>query len=158
MKKKDITQLADDVAKMQQGMVLLLSKRSADCEQDLVQILAGCPPFPYTVLVAQEWEVVPGMANYGVGDLVFSIPSSAEYLVIETKYLNKRSGRTAKTLRNRGRHKVKEQAEFYGRKWSDRHPRAKVVYAYFTNEVGLVPLGEFYQHGGKRWHGRYVEE
>ena len=95
---------------------------------------------PYTKLYAQEWEVKPGHPNCGKGDLVFKRPGFEEYLVVETKYLNQRSGRTACTSRTRSRKKVVEQALHYGAEFKKLHPKANVEIATCTNESGLRVL------------------
>lgn len=123
-------------------------------EAELQEMLIGCPPTPFTQLVAHEWpvgkewpvgyewmgEYFSHYSHYGVGDLVFKRPGFEDYLVVETKYMTTRTGRTAKTRRTRGRKKVKEQAAFYGRKWKRQHPEAKVSYAWYTNDSGLSKI------------------
>ena len=95
---------------------------------------------PYAKLYAREWQVKPGHPNCGKGDLVFKRPGFEEYLVVETKYLNQRSGRTACTSRTRSRKKVVEQALHYGAEFKKLHPNARVEIATYTNECGLRKL------------------
>ena len=68
--------------------------RGCRSEAHIHQMLIDYPPFPFTEVVAHEWE---GEAetpfDVGVGDLVFKRPRSNEYLVIEAKHV----GRNAQT-------------------------------------------------------------
>ena len=105
-------------------------------ETCLHNLIMQFPPNPFTQLVAHEWK-----SSSGQGDIVLKNPTKNSYLVVEAKFLNKRTGRSARTRRNRGRSYVKEQAKRYGFDWKQMYPYASVTYATLTNENGLVPLG-----------------
>ena len=103
--------------------------KNAGNEDDLHRILINSPPHPYTLLEAHEWR-----SRSGVGDMVFKVPGSNKYLVVEAKML--KNGVQKKW------EKVQEQAGRYGRDWKHEHPSAFVKYATFTNRDGLMPQGE----------------
>ena len=107
-------------------------------ESYLQNFIIRNPLKPFTKLCAIEWYPVPESSHYGKGDLVFKHPSRHQYLVVETKYLNHGTGRTARRNRWRNRRKVKKKAERYGRLWSMNHPGAKVQSAILVKEPGIV--------------------
>lgn len=105
-----------------------------DLKRSLVQrSVELLPDFPYCI--DDEWEVVPGKANMGRGDLVFS-DGQLRYAVVEVKYLDfKSTGRTAQAKRNDARSKVVNQALEYADHFRARaHPEAQVEPYTFTNE------------------------
>jgi len=106
-------------------------------EEQLQTALIYSPPIPYTQLKECEWMIEHSHPQYGVGDVVFKLPGFEDYLVVETKYMTNKTGKTARSRRGQGRKKVQEQAEFYGRRWKQLHPEADVSYAWFTNDRGL---------------------
>jgi hypothetical protein len=69
------------------------------------------PDHPYVML--WEWDVVPGLSQYGKGDLVFTDGQGA-LAVVETKWLGGGTGRTARNARRKRRRKLDEQAWVYG--------------------------------------------
>ncbi|KAI3662587.1 hypothetical protein MP638_000697 [Amoeboaphelidium occidentale] len=92
-------------------------------EEDVKEYLKRNPPYwcsKYPKLVAEEWHVNFPSSQDGIGDLVFSDASESKYLVVEVKYLNPRSGGTARASRNYARQKVEEQAKRYGKEWARR--------------------------------------
>jgi hypothetical protein len=109
-------------------------------QQQLISIREVDKRLPYTQLYAQEWEVEPGLPQFGKGDLVFKRPGFEEYLVVETKYITDNTGRVAITNRKRSRKKVLEQARRYGAALQRRYPEADVKIATYTNESGLCML------------------
>jgi hypothetical protein len=67
----------------------------------------------YPLVVAHEWEPVPGASQYGKGDLVFA-DGRGNFAVVEVKFIDLlESGRTVGTRRTGHRKKVREQARFY---------------------------------------------
>lgn len=86
----------------------------------------------YPLVVRQEWAVVPGLPQYGVGDLVFA-RSEGELAVVEVKFLNTANGHTARESRRRGRQKVERQAHLYGEALKKQNPEANVAVFTFTN-------------------------
>ena len=66
----------------------------------------------YRYISLFNWEVVPGMSQYGVGDLVFS-DGNGNFAVMEVKHLTSRSGKNQREKRRKARKKVKEQTIKY---------------------------------------------
>lgn len=108
-------------------------------EKALQNHLVKHPPGPYKDLAAREWFVEPGQGDKGKGDLVFSHDN--KYLVVETKNLPTATGPKARSSRTCRRHKVRKQAETYGKAWKEKHPSARVETATYTNINGLKKLG-----------------
>ncbi|CAG8509357.1 11949_t:CDS:2 [Ambispora gerdemannii] len=93
-----------------------------------------CPGFKY--LIDFEWEV---KSKRGKGDLIFGSDYGV-YLIIETKFLNTESGKTAQVSRHDARLKVKEQAERYKEIATERFyaEAVKIIGATFTNEDNKI--------------------
>lgn len=108
-----------------------------DTEEDLVlhiillRVFANS--FPYVHL--HEWEVVPGRSQFGKGDLVFT-DGKDSYLIVECKYINHDSGKTARARRRNKRRKVEYQAKMYAENFlRHRQPGAKSIsFVPITNE------------------------
>lgn len=86
-----------------------------------------------------EWESVSGRSDLGRGDLIFTDGVST-FAVVEVKYIDDRSGKTARTKRNKSRGLVKEQAREYTAAMVARHgdmPVSVRAYAY-TNTEGML--------------------
>jgi hypothetical protein len=90
-------------------------------------------------LVAREWRVTPDWPQDGTGDLVFELPCGT-HLVVEVKWLNMGTGRTARSRRTRNRGHVCNQARRYADAWAARHPRRTVKAATFTNDTNYGGL------------------
>ncbi|KNC96209.1 uncharacterized protein SPPG_08362 [Spizellomyces punctatus DAOM BR117] len=82
--------------------------------------------YDFPILVAEEWEVVKGRTDLGVGDLVFANEARSAFLVVEVKALNPATGPTARTSRRKARHEVEVQVERYMEAWSEKYPNTKV--------------------------------
>ena len=80
----------------------------------------------YCYVFDYEWEVVPGMSQYGVGDLVFT-DGNENYLVMEVKQLSYGSGRNQCVARRKARRKVEKQAIKYTNSFRKLHPEAKSI-------------------------------
>ena len=95
----------------------------------------------YLYLVEDEWEVEPGQANEGKGDLVFA-DKNGYFAVVEFKYIDlNRTGSTIRATRNEKRKTVKKQAVKYARFYANLY-HSKVEAFYFTSEDNLpVSLG-----------------
>lgn len=79
----------------------------------------------------------------GVGDILLQSKDGRRLAVVEVKYIDLYSeGKTARTRRNRSRNKVKEQAWRYARAVKKKYATMKVLVCIYTNETGLVKLGE----------------
>lgn len=80
----------------------------------------------------------------GVGDILLRAKDGSKRLsVVEVKYIDIHSeGRTARTRRRNNRNKVKKQAWRYGKAVKKKYPTYKVMVCIYTNENGLVKLGE----------------
>ncbi len=101
-------------------------------------VLSGDPLLAeYPFLYDDEWEVQPGQSNLGKGDLVFT-DGEGRFAVIEVKYLNPYTGKTARVKRNKQRNQVVEQAKRYAEEFQRLHPEATSVVAMtYTDEGGL---------------------
>ncbi|CAB4398871.1 unnamed protein product [Rhizophagus irregularis] len=88
------------------------------------------PGFNY--LVDFEWCVNEDYLHYGIGDLIFGSDYGV-YIVIETKWLNTNTGKTAQVSRNIARNKVKYQSITY-KKYAQEKFALKVIGASFTND------------------------
>jgi hypothetical protein len=87
-------------------------------------------------LLEQEWPVVPGRPQHGVGDLVFLY--NATFYVVETKWLSQASGRTQHEQRRQGARDVKSQARTYAQAWWEREHKRSPTRGYAcTNMHGL---------------------
>ena len=106
-----------------QALTLPLKGKS---EFTLIDALIRNPLKPFTKVCAREWYPVPGCSHCGKGDLVLKHPSRNQYLVVEAKYLSRKTGRSARKLRKAKMRKVEEQAEKYGQLWSKNYPDADV--------------------------------
>ncbi|KAG5181829.1 hypothetical protein JKP88DRAFT_245989 [Tribonema minus] len=72
-------------------------------------------------VLAEEWDVVPGMPNCGVGDLVVELPCGT-HLVTEIKFLDFYAhGNTATVKRRKHRREVEQQACRYGSLWAKQY-------------------------------------
>ncbi len=80
----------------------------------------------YRYIYAHEWDVVPGMSQYGVGDLVLT-DGYDNYLVMEVKQLSPFSGRNQSTKRRRARRQVEKQAIKYSIAFRKKHAEAKSI-------------------------------
>jgi Holliday junction resolvase-like predicted endonuclease len=88
----------------------------------------------YPYLHKHEWEVRPGRPQYGRGDLLFTDGKNS-YLIVECKYINQYTGKTARSARRNRRKKVEQQARFYAEKFAQFTPRAILIgYVHITNE------------------------
>ncbi|CAG8577777.1 9443_t:CDS:2 [Rhizophagus irregularis] len=88
------------------------------------------PGFNY--LVDFEWCVNEDYLHYGIGDLIFGSDYGV-YIVIETKWLNTNTGKTAQVSRNIARNKVKYQSITY-KKYAQEKFALKVIGASVTND------------------------
>ncbi len=98
----------------------------------------------YHHLVGIEWDYYEGRTDLGVGDLVFSSSSSfrdesyteekIQTLVIEAKYFQQDSGRTARVRRTKHRSKVREQLTQSIAAWERKFPSHEVIGAILSNE------------------------
>lgn len=88
----------------------------------------------FPALLKKEYHVYPPFTQYGVGDLIFKDNSENNFLIVEVKYLSRKSGRTARTKRNKYRNKVWKQAIFYAYLFKYQHPEAHVFYVGITEE------------------------
>ena len=77
-------------------------------------------------MFARECYVENDRSDKGVGDVVFSDHRGERFLIVEVKHLNPRTGNTARVSRNDARQKVRQQAEFYGKAWTAKHPGRRV--------------------------------
>lgn len=89
------------------------------------------PGFNY--LIDFEWCVNEDNLHYGVGDLIFGSDYGV-YIVIETKWLNTNTGKTAQVSRNISRNKVKYQAITY-KQYAQEKLALKVIGASATNDA-----------------------
>lgn len=80
----------------------------------------------YRYIFAYEWDVVLGMSQYGVGDLVFT-DGNENYLVMEVKQLSPFSGRNQCVARRKARRKVEEQTIKYMNAFRRKYPEAKSI-------------------------------
>lgn len=80
----------------------------------------------YRYIFDYEWDIVQGMSQYGVGDLVFT-DGNENYLVMEIKQLSYRSGRNQCVARRKARRKVEEQTIKYTNAFRRKHPEAKSI-------------------------------
>ena len=80
----------------------------------------------------------------GVGDILLRAKDGSKRLaVVEVKYIDIHSeGRTARTRRRNKRNKVEKQAWRYGKAVKTKYLTYKVMVCIYTNERGLVKLGE----------------
>lgn len=80
-------------------------------------------------------------SHLGKGDLIFT-DGQKRFLVVETKYLNPRHGKTARAKRNKYRKKVQAQAIKYAKYFQKQCPDADVYYAVITNEslAGVINI------------------
>ena len=93
----------------------------------------------FALIIEDEWEVTPGQAKEGRGDLVFA-DGLGEYAVVEVKYLNhERTGRAARQARKERREHVQEQAKKYARAYCNRlhDPSATAVHAFSATPEGI---------------------
>lgn len=91
------------------------------------------PMYPY--VVEDEWEVITGKSDEGMGDLVFT-DGDGNFAVVEVKYLDKvSSGGTASSRRTKKRQKVKEQSVKYAQIYSKKEFVKSVKSFIFTNEA-----------------------
>eukprot|EP00053_Salpingoeca_punica_P019021 m.189646 g.189646 ORF g.189646 m.189646 type:complete len:440 (+) comp17552_c0_seq1:3054-4373(+) len=98
-----------------------------------------------------EWEVKPGLSQYGVGDLVLSNKDQTVFAAVEIKFFNfDATGRTASSKRNRQRSKVEDQARTYAMVLRDRLPHAQVVALAFCTDT-LIGLKCSAGLHGLRW-------
>ncbi len=90
--------------------------------------------YTYPYLYEYEWEVVPNRPQKGKGDLVFT-DGKQSFLIVECKYINQNSGKTARIVRRNKRRKVERQAISYALKYAQRNPAAILIgYVHITNE------------------------
>ncbi len=80
----------------------------------------------YSYIFDYEWDVIPGMSQFGVGDLVFT-DSNKNFLVMEVKKLSYGSGRNQCVARRKARRKVEEQTVKYMNAFRRKHPEAKSI-------------------------------
>ncbi len=80
----------------------------------------------YRYILLYEWEIVPGMSQYGVGDLVFS-DGNGNFAVMEVKHIISRSGKNQSVKRRKARRKVKEQTIKYMSVFKRKVPEAKSI-------------------------------
>ncbi len=80
----------------------------------------------YRYIIGYEWDVVKGMTQYGVGDLLFT-DGKDHYLVMEVKKLSIFSGRNQCVARRKARRKVEEQAQHYMSEYRSINPLAKSI-------------------------------
>lgn len=112
-------------------------------EPILVQQFVAEHPGPLPYLRGWEWEVVPGRAQHGTGDLLYA-DGAGRYAVVEAKFLVQRSGRTAQVQRNQGRRDVRLQARKYAWEVVRLATDATEVLAYrLTNVGGLEAMLAF---------------
>lgn len=90
-------------------------------------------------LLAADWHVVPGRAQYGVGDLVHRLEGGT-VLVTEVKHLHSFTGHTARVSRTKARRKVVEQALQYAQAWREQHPEESDVRAAIYTTDGFKVL------------------
>jgi hypothetical protein len=90
--------------------------------------------FPY--VAAFEWPAVEGRDDLGRGDLVMT-NGYGIFVVIECKYIDKETGKTARQRRRNQRNMVKEQAADYRDLYQRLKPDAVVLACSYTNE-GLL--------------------
>ncbi|TPX55721.1 hypothetical protein PhCBS80983_g05091 [Powellomyces hirtus] len=107
---------------------------STSREAVLVDHLKANPPKGFPSLVAENWEVVPGRSQNGVGDLVFASPYD-QFLVVEVKALHPGSGSTARASRTKARSDVARQVRYYGRCWAERYPHNEVYCQCFVGQT-----------------------
>ncbi|TKJ21034.1 MAG: hypothetical protein CEE43_11235 [Promethearchaeota archaeon Loki_b32] len=109
--------LVQSIIKQQTILLENSSKNSNRMDEVLIKY---CYIFDY------EWDVVSGMSQYGVGDLVFT-DGNENYLVIEVKQLSYGSGRNQCVARRKARRRVEEQAIKYMNAFRKKHPEAKSI-------------------------------
>lgn len=117
MKSNGDTRLVHSIIKWQTK--LLVDSENAKNRKE--EILMN---YPY--IIGHEWEVVEGMSQYGVGDLLFT-DGKDKYLVIEVKELSPFSGRNQCVARRKARRKVEEQTIKYMNAFRKKHPEAKSI-------------------------------
>ncbi|KAJ3326024.1 hypothetical protein HDV06_002409 [Boothiomyces sp. JEL0866] len=107
-------------------------------EQSLIRYFLKNPPNwirKTPRLVAQDWWVIPGRSQHGVGDLVYTSRNKKLYLVLEFKWLDfQKIGNTASCRRTKKRRLVVQQAQKYANIWQNKHPDSIVRWAAVTNE------------------------
>lgn len=104
------------------------------------------PNYPW--LIDDEWEVNPGHPNDGRGDLLFT-DGIDRFAVVEVKFIDARSGGTARAKRTHNRSSVREQALKYAAALRQKYPEATVVAYAYTNE-SPTPL-EIASWSGASW-------
>jgi len=68
------------------------------------------PDHPW--LLAHEWEVKPGLTQYGKGDMVFA-DAGGNLVAVEAKWIKEGPGKQTRSKRNKGRVTVRRQALRY---------------------------------------------
>jgi hypothetical protein len=91
----------------------------------------------YPYICEHEWKINKFLPQRGVGDLVFT-DGKGNYMVMEVKWLNSRSGPTQRTKRRKKRKKVKKQALKYGKAYFRKHPEAKSIIAVAATNEGFI--------------------
>jgi len=96
-----------------------------------------------------EYELEDNATDKGVGDLLLCDAHGLFFCALEVKYIDEKSGSTARARRTEKRKHVKVQAKRYAKRLSEKLPltlpRMKEVHAaYYTNETPApVRLGRF---------------
>jgi hypothetical protein len=101
-------------------------------EVDLTNYLRNNPPTLFPLRIGDQWQVKPGRADLGEGDLIFGKIDLSEFMVIEVKYLSQpKRGKKAKL--------VVQQARKYAKAVFD-ETKKKTVGCTFTNVNGLQQI------------------
>lgn len=117
MKSNGDTRLVQSIIKLQTRLLESSEKAKSRKEEILMK---------YRYINGHEWEVVVGMSQYGVGDLLFT-DGKDNYLVMEVKALSPFSGRNQCVARRKARRKVEEQAQYYMSEYRSKNPEAKSI-------------------------------
>ncbi|PWI47109.1 hypothetical protein CEE45_13310 [Candidatus Heimdallarchaeota archaeon B3_Heim] len=90
--------------------------------------------FPF--VFAYEFPIDPEMSNKGKLDLILvnQDKNRVEYLIVEVKYLQNRTGPTSRESRRRKRRKVEQQSSINRIKFQALFPKAIVNSIFITNE------------------------
>ena len=117
MKSNGDTRLVQSIIKLQTRLLKSSEKAKSRKEEILVK---------YRYIIGHEWEVVVGMSQYGVGDLLFT-DGKDNYLVMEVKNLSPYSGKNQSVKRRKSRRKVEQQTEYYMSKYRRKNSEAKSI-------------------------------
>lgn len=94
----------------------------------------------YPFIYDYEWEVLPGLTNYGKGDLVFT-DGKGNFLIVECKFIDLNdSGSTARTKRRKKRRHVEEQTPKYMMEFKSKHPNVKKVIGLGVTNEKIIPF------------------